>query len=102
MATLKNTVDVEAACHTVTRSLGYSALKPEELRVIKSFVFGKDIFAVLPTGFGKSLCYVCLPAILGTRLKRFYIARASSASDAASAIAYYNNYNYIQYIPVRI
>ena len=55
MATLKSTVDVEAACHTVIRSLGYSALKPEQLRVIKSFVLGKDVFAVLPTGFGKSL-----------------------------------------------
>ena len=55
MATLKSTVDVEAACHTVSRSLGYSALKPEQLSVIKSFVCGKDVFAVLPTGFGKSL-----------------------------------------------
>ena len=64
MATLKSTVDVEAACYTVIRSLGYSALKPERLRVIKSFVFGKDVFAVRSTGFGKSLCYVCLPAIL--------------------------------------
>ena len=56
------------ATQSVTRLLGYSALKPEQLRVIKSFVFGKDVFAVLPTGFGKSLCYVCLPAILDTRL----------------------------------
>ena len=58
-----STVDVEAACHAVIRSLGYSALKPEQLRVIKSFVFEKDVFAVLPTGFGKSLCHVRLPAI---------------------------------------
>ena len=66
MATLKSTVDVEGACHTVSHSLGYSALKPEQLSVIKSFVCGKDVFAVLPTGFGKSLCYACFPAILDT------------------------------------
>ena len=44
------------------KELGY-VLKEEQKTVITSFVEGRDVFAVLPTGFGKSLCYTCLPRI---------------------------------------
>ena len=33
-----------------SRSLGYKKLKDLQLGVIKSFVGGKDVFAILPTG----------------------------------------------------
>ena len=36
-------------------------MKEEQLEVLVAFLSGSDVFAVLPTGFGKSLCYVCLP-----------------------------------------
>ena len=42
------------------RELGYPAMKPEQLDVTKAFIEGRDVFAILPTGFGKSLCYACL------------------------------------------
>ena len=42
--------------------LGYN-LKDEQRKVILSFVKGEDVFVVLPTGFGKSLCFACLPLI---------------------------------------
>ena len=48
---------------SVARSLGYVSLKSEQKAVIKDFVTGNDVFAVLPTGYGKSLCYVCLPGV---------------------------------------
>ncbi len=48
---------VEAA-----RELGYPIMKPEQqLDVTIAFVEGRDLFTVLPTGYGKSLCYSILP-----------------------------------------
>ena len=42
--------------------LGYHTLKPEQLDMVFQFIKGRVVFAVLPTGFGKSLCYACLPS----------------------------------------
>lgn len=41
--------------------LGYGHLKDEQRELILDFV--RDVFGVLPTGFGKSLCYQCLPYV---------------------------------------
>ena len=42
--------------------LGYArGLKEEQMEVVVAFLSGSDVFAILPTGFGKSLCYACLP-----------------------------------------
>ena len=53
----------------MARSLGYRELKREQRIVINSFVSGNDVFAVLPTGFGKTLCYACLPSIFDSLLE---------------------------------
>jgi ATP-dependent DNA helicase RecQ len=42
---------------------GITELHPKQLEVMRAFVEGKDFLAVLPTGFGKSLCFQ-LPALL--------------------------------------
>ena len=42
--------------------LGYESLRPEHETVVREFFLsGKDVFAALPTGYVKSLCYTCLP-----------------------------------------
>ena len=51
---------VEQVVEEAARKLGYF-LKEEQRRVINSFIHGEDVFAVLLTGFGKCLCYSCLP-----------------------------------------
>ena len=56
--------DIEAACVSVVLCLGYNNLKDEQKSVITHFVSGSDVFAILPMGFGKSLCYACLPGVL--------------------------------------
>ena len=53
---------MEASIEKAAKQLGY-VLKAEQRSVIRSFVMGEDVFAVLPTGFGKSLCYECLPIV---------------------------------------
>ncbi len=43
--------------------LGYSSLQSLQEEVVVSFVTGHYVFAILPTGYGKSLCYACLPNV---------------------------------------
>lgn len=45
------------------RLFGITELHPKQLDVMRAFLEGKDFLAVLPTGFGKSLCFQ-LPALL--------------------------------------
>ena len=55
--------DIDTICETVTTTLGYNHLKEEQRIVINNFLLGNDVFVILPTGFGKTLCYACLPNI---------------------------------------
>ena len=50
-----------SAVSRAARSLGYCELREKQAEVSSKFVSGHDVFAVLPTGYGKSLCYACLP-----------------------------------------
>ena len=43
--------------------LGYLCLLAEQQEVVVNFVAGLDVFVSLPTGTGKSLCYLVLPNI---------------------------------------
>lgn len=36
---------------------GYNSLKDEQYKIINNVLDGKDVCAILPTGFGKSICY---------------------------------------------
>ena len=39
-------------------------ISSEQLDIVKAFMNRHDVFAMLPTDYGKSQCYGCLPIIL--------------------------------------
>ena len=43
--------------------MGYRSLKPLQEKAIEEFISGNDTFIVLPTGYGKTCCYACLPLV---------------------------------------
>ena len=52
------------------RLLGLPSLKEEQTQCIKEFIKGRDVFAILPTGYGKTFCYSTLPAAFDIFQKR--------------------------------
>ena len=53
----------ELLLKALKRYFGFVAFKGMQLEVVKSFMDKKDVFAIMPTGGGKSLCYQ-MPALI--------------------------------------
>ena len=47
-------------------------LEPEQLEIIKSVIEEKDVFGLLPTGFGKLMTYIFVPLVLVMDAKYCY------------------------------
>ncbi len=54
---------VSRAISEASKLLGYTRLREGQELAIREFLKGKDVFVSLPTGSGKSLCYMILPYI---------------------------------------
>jgi superfamily II DNA helicase RecQ len=46
------------------KRFNYSSFKPHQLEIIQASVEDKDVFAILQTGYGKSICYQFLSFFL--------------------------------------
>ena len=55
---------MEDVVNDVAQSLGVFPSKAEQLKAMMAFLEGRDVFVSLPTGYGKSLIYAILPAVL--------------------------------------
>ena len=54
-------MEADEAVRKAGLALGYDSLKVEQIAALCAFVGGRDVFVSLPTGYGKSLCYMLLP-----------------------------------------
>ena len=54
---------VEAAIASSCAVIGVVELKEKQKDAIKFFVEGNDVLVILPTGYGKSLCFALLPLV---------------------------------------
>ncbi len=46
----------------VFQEMGWPSAKPEQHQIVEAILNG-DVFVILPTGYGKSACYQCLPLL---------------------------------------
>ena len=53
--------DLDAIILKACVKLGYPLLRENQLKAVKSFMQGNDVFLILPSGSGKSLCFSVLP-----------------------------------------
>jgi len=58
---------LDHARYVMQKIYGYSQLREHQKEVLSCFLQGSDTLAILPTGGGKSMCYV-LPAMMGQGL----------------------------------
>ncbi len=57
------TYEAERARVTLQEVFGFATFRPNQEEIVQALLTGRDLFAVMPTGAGKSLCYQ-LPAFL--------------------------------------
>jgi len=82
---------------TLHKYFGYSSFRPNQQEIIEALLLGRDVFAIMPTGGGKSLCYqipsLMLPGvtIVISPLISLMKDQVDAATDNGIAAAYFNS-----------
>ena len=61
---------MESAIDSAVSKVALENFEAKAREAIASFVSGNDVFVSLPTGYGKSSCYVILPLVFDELLQR--------------------------------
>ena len=87
---------IDLAIRRAAEKLGYSKLRHQQVRAVKNFVQGNDVFVSLPTGSGKSLCYSILLASFDSLFGADgrHLARCTFLSHRDNQILYAFRVNY--------
>ena len=87
---------IDLAIRRAAEKLGYSKLRHQQVRAVKNFVQGNDVFVSLPTGSGKSLCYSILLATFDSLFGADgrHLARCTFLSHRDNQILYAFRVNY--------
>ena len=56
-------MQVSRAIEALVRALGYEKVRQKQFDIVLNFLKSNTMFASLPTGGGKSLCYACQPMV---------------------------------------
>ena len=86
-----------AAFEAVKSQFEVPDLLPEQRKAIRSFFQGKNVFVNIPTGFGKSLIFQCLPIVADIVHKKHhccYLAAAIADGGPSSVFDEFGNSSY--------
>jgi ATP-dependent DNA helicase RecQ len=77
--------ELPALLTLLKQSFGYSEFRPLQAEIIRDALAGRDVFAILPTGGGKSLCFQ-LPALVQNGLTVVISPLISLMKDQVDAL----------------
>lgn len=61
---MDNHMDNHTKAHKVLKDVfGYDEFKPFQYQIIESIISQKDVLGIMPTGYGKSLCFQIIPLL---------------------------------------
>ena len=73
--------DFDAACAHVCRVFKLNVLKPQQIQTLAALFDGRDVLALLPTGFGKTIAFTALVVVYDFLLNGDPSSQARTATE---------------------